>query len=1512
MAKKRLNKRVILLLVSMGLLVSLGAVTVAIIMQPKDPEVTLRAGQEALESKQYAQAVRFLSEAVRAVRETSEKPKYLLALAEAELEWYGKDITLNQSQRDSLFWDAHGQLSEAAQIQPRNEDAQKREEARKRQITALERLTELDFRIASARNEWEQFLRNSDRLLAVKPKDADALFRRGVGKARLAKTRPDFAPAAVKDMQDAITLAPDREDFYLTLAGFLVDQKQNEEVEKVYKQALGALTESLTLRLSYAEFLQLSNRKSQAKDLLEKAIADNPKQAEGHLAMAQYWQREKNMNEAVASLQRAIQAEPSEYRGYSSLALMHLYRNNQDMGEEVLKQGLDRLRKASASVAETARENVQERMKKLGQEQDKNKVAQAEKSEQERLVRRYRDGILTLDHILCDLILDRLESGAKPEDVVPRVEEALKEMKGINETHPMVIKLQGRLLLIDNKLLEAEQLLRRAYDSFPGLEVKTSQLLIMLYRRLGQLGESETILRRYLAVSRDNPHALQMLASLYIDYRQYEQAQQVLLEALKLDPENGTLRAMSAGVDAVMGRTNRVPAALLTQGKQLDVTAKRLFMLRARQLWSEGNYPAAAQLVDDVLRGSPGDIEAIGTLIEWYKTVNMTAAQQVLQQALAAYKDNPGVQAFLMSKLETDPNKLMKLQMDQAELEKDPVLRAIALAGIHHHYKQKEKAAELLKQAEEKDPKNPRLISAAFEQMLENQDFAAAAKWAKLAGEADLDRVQGRMYKARLARAQGKLDEALSLAGEAVIARPVYSQGHAFLGDCYLAGKQPARAREEFEKAFQQNPANMAAIMGMIEVTGQVGKPGEQAYWIEQAYKFAPDDPRIREAVLVQREARERDQPDKLIRVREELRRREPENADNLRRLGYLYEKIRRSESAEEVYRTLVKATKAEATAVGTLADFLRRTDRHAEALKLLIDYTKECPDRARAYALLGGYLEVSLETAQAQAAYEKAIAESKDGAAYEDFARFWIRQEDWEKAVEWQRKYVDKRGEKVEPNSQRELVALLVQAGKYPEAEQRIRAALDKNPAYQEMLVLRGYMYFKQNDLVKARDSLDRALGLRPDDPQALAYRAEVHLANNDQPRALADLQLARKSTAPAATILRLAGLYDRMGDFSSAEGVLQSLLAEQPDHPVALRVLTQISIAHKKWTSAEAVIQAGHKAYAQDPYFYLKEGEMWRQRNDPARAIPAMKKAAELAPGQADLKVLLLAAYANAGRFDEVLKTGKDLVGHPEVGPQAQAVCGFAHARLKNQAQAEADFTAAMKQAKSGSALGFVIAQIQEAYGEQALERLVQWAAARPDDAQLLQSIGGGYAERGQYKSAIEFFGKALAAAKPEERLLILQGLALANDQMSNGEESLKAYKEAYAIDPKNAITLNNMAWLLVDTLKRPKEALPYAKEAMELRPNDAHVLDTLGLIYLLLEDYKQAEEVLNRSVNIQAIPANCYHLGQTYEKLKRPADALRQYERGLELLKDKPNDPLYKALQEAIRRLASPGRK
>ncbi|MDY7009737.1 MAG: tetratricopeptide repeat protein [Planctomycetota bacterium] len=1486
--KKRLNKKVIIILALIGGFILAGGFGVWLWRQPGDPQVYASRAAALREKGEYKAAVYNYNLAIYYARESDpQKPKYMLILAETLLEWNRKDKSLGDSTRSRNFGEARAALQKATLYDPGFVEAQRL-------------LTELEYAIFlnPRRPDYKAAIGAVNKLLDLVPDDPEVLFKRARLYEQLAEDDTAYIKLALEDFKKLVKLAPDQDRYWFDLVHIHLlsqDADRFEQAEKVFKQALQANKDSARIRISYAQFLLQRDRKPEALELLDQAVKVRPSEATGYLALAMYHRREQDLDRAVANLEKAIDVEPADYRGYTELARIYIFRYAQSEAEGILKKGLDAIKKSK-----------------------KPEMKDAE-------LRNYHAGIVILNHRLCDVLLDSEVKGAEREKAIQAVRDRLKEMqKEVQDAgqddflfrliDPYVAKVEGRLALIDDKTLEAEKLLRRAYDSFitadgsPYLEPKTAQLLINLYRQLGLHGEAKKIIDRLDRLTGGtNPAALMAMATVCIESRQYEQAQRMIRTMLEQN-RNESLVSIQVGLDAIMGRSNRIPRGL----KNLDPLAVQLFQRRAQQLWLEGEQESAIQLLSDILVRQPKNLWCMMKLIQWHQLRGESdRVNEILTRAREAYKDDPSVQNQLDMLIVTDRDKLLEQLVARESSETDPVRRALQLAGIYRAFGREKQFLEQLSAAEAGDPQNPGVIRLRFGYAAGRNDWATAEKYADAAAKIDLDTVGGRILRAQVSAGRGKIDDAIDLLQESLRIRPRFSQAHTLLGNCYLTKGQIDQAREQYESAYSQNPSNVGALVGMIRVSLATHNTAEYNHWVELAYKFAPQNSLIREAYL-----RLKDDPKKIIKYREGVRSEEPNNLTNLSYLAMLYESTGRLPQAEQTLRDMISISGGAPATIKALTDFLHRRNRDVEARGILAEYAEKATDKVVAYLLWAEYLDAIGETDQAKTVYHKAIAaDPKDARGYLGVAKFAARHGQWTQAVDNQQKYIDIIGERTPPSAWTRLIAYMISADNLDEAEKQIDQRLQQDRLDVEMLTLKATIYTNRKDYKRAIEILDRALKIRDDYIPALVSRAEAHWLNRNSAGAIADLESARRAGAAPAIVVLLANRYESINDINNALSVLQNLLAEHPENAAALKSLAGLYGRQRRWSDLEKILADGKKAFPKDPFFLLAEANMWRQenRNVPSKTVAAYDEALKLLPGNVEVAFLRMQALVEAERYDEALSAGKSLRDRKDIAPEVMSVMALAHAKAGNGPAAESEFSAAVKDAKSGRQLSFVLLQIRSAYKPaQAFEKLNIFARGRPNDAQVYQSMGEILVKQKDLKGSTQYFEKALTNAKTDVHKVFIMGrLGLVYSQLGQHDTGLRIYQDALEIRPDDPGILNNLAWLLAHEMKKPDQALPYSRKACQLAPDNAILLDTLGYVLMLNGKYDEAVDVLSRSIDKQAMPANRLHLGQVYEKMKQSNEALRQYQLGWELLKGDPGNKYYRQFSEAIKRLGgAPG--
>ena len=121
----------------------------------------------------------------------------------------------------------------------------------------------------------------------------------------------------------------------------------------------------------------------------------------------------------------------------------------------------------------------------------------------------------------------------------------------------------------------------------------------------------------------------------------------------------------------------------------------------------------------------------------------------------------------------------------------------------------------------------------------------------------------------------------------------------------------------------------------------------------------------------------------------------------------------------------------------------------------------------------------------------------------------------------------------------------------------------------------------------------------------------------------------------------------------------------------------------------------------------------------------------------------------------------------------------------------------------------------------------------------------------------------------------------------ELGKGSKSQQSYKKAIALDPKNAMALNNYAYHLSVDGKNLELALQMAKKANEISPNNATYLDTLAWVYYKLGEYEEAKRVMQQAMSFdkEKSPELALHYGDILDALGSTFMAQTYWRKALE---------------------------
>ncbi|MYI89824.1 MAG: tetratricopeptide repeat protein [Gammaproteobacteria bacterium] len=120
--------------------------------------------------------------------------------------------------------------------------------------------------------------------------------------------------------------------------------------------------------------------------------------------------------------------------------------------------------------------------------------------------------------------------------------------------------------------------------------------------------------------------------------------------------------------------------------------------------------------------------------------------------------------------------------------------------------------------------------------------------------------------------------------------------------------------------------------------------------------------------------------------------------------------------------------------------------------------------------------------------------------------------------------------------------------------------------------------------------------------------------------------------------------------------------------------------------------------------------------------------------------------------------------------------------------------------------------------------------------------------------------------------------------------------------AQQPDNALALNALGYTLIDQTDRLEEGTDYIEKALEIKPNDPFILDSMGWAHFKLGNFEDAIELLSAALSRRDDPVMAAHLGEVYWTIGRTQKARQLWDDA------RQKSPDNEILIETIERLTS----
>jgi tetratricopeptide (TPR) repeat protein len=188
---------------------------------------------------------------------------------------------------------------------------------------------------------------------------------------------------------------------------------------------------------------------------------------------------------------------------------------------------------------------------------------------------------------------------------------------------------------------------------------------------------------------------------------------------------------------------------------------------------------------------------------------------------------------------------------------------------------------------------------------------------------------------------------------------------------------------------------------------------------------------------------------------------------------------------------------------------------------------------------------------------------------------------------------------------------------------------------------------------------------------------------------------------------------------------------------------------------------------------------------------------------------------------------------------------------------------------------------------HAEKAVSLLERLESAYPDRPEPPTQLGDVYIGQRMYADAVGAYTRAIARTPHPTRtdwsLFYAQGAAY--ERVHDWARAEADMKRALQLDPNQAVVLNFLGFSWTEQNRNLSEAHDMIQRALDQRPNDGQIVDSLGWVDLRQGDVAQAVRLLEHAAELQPTdPTITGHLGDAYWEAGRHLEAEDQWRRAL----------------------------
>jgi len=455
------------------------------------------------------------------------------------------------------------------------------------------------------------------------------------------------------------------------------------------------------------------------------------------------------------------------------------------------------------------------------------------------------------------------------------------------------------------------------------------------------------------------------------------------------------------------------------------------------------------------------------------------------------------------------------------------------------------------------------------------------------------------------------------------------------------------------------------------------------------------------------------------------------------------------------------------------------------------------------------------------------------------------------------------------------------------------------------------------------------------PDNLDARQVYAALLIRAGELDQAVDQLEalLARLERSPEEGFSLVGDMLSREKDHQAVLEVMERLVEGRRDDPRALFAFAQVSARVDELEQAAELLKRVLALEPENTRAAIFRAQVLHRQGKTSEAVTFMRDTVGARPEDYQLRMTYARLLVDAKRYEEAREQFERLAGDRPEDAEVRFGLGLLLLQTNRLERAQAQFEHLLELGERTRTAHFYLGQIAESMdddeaalshyervdgGEHYMDSQVRAAVLLADEeglavarehlrslpqrsvneaVRIYQAEAELLSRHDRLEEAMTVYNEALGKHPGNSDLLYGRAmLAEKMDRLNILERDLRRIIED---EPNNADALNALGYTLADRTTRYEEAYELIKRALELKPDNHYIVDSMGWVLYRMGRHREALEHLRRALKLQYDPEIAAHLGEVLWVTGDREGARQVWDQALE------NTPEDEHLREVIER-------